>query len=650
MQSREIQVNPKVLAVCLVLLAAVIVVFGQTIRHEFINFDDPSYVFENPQVSKGLTPSSVVWAFSKSYHSIWIPLTWISLMIDWEFYDVHAGGYHLTNLVLHAVTAMLLFLWLYRMTNRYWSSAIVAALFAVHPLRVESVAWVTERKDVLSGAFFMAALLAYSYYAKNRFSLIRYGLVCVLFVLGLMAKPMIVTLPCVLLLLDYWPLQRFGVADPEKSKDLRTRDIAKNIGRLVLEKIPLFAIAAADAVVTYCVQESHALTSNENLSFLQRAGYAAVAYVTYLGHFFWPWGLLPVYPRHEMEVSSWRICISLFVLLCITIVVFLRRRRHPYALVGWLWYLGMFVPVVGFLQVGLTAIANRFTYLPSVGLCMALTWEIADWCGQQQLRQRAWAVATAVVLLALTAIATYQTYFWRDDETLWKYTLELSPKNCVALTNYGDYLASQGKEAEAKKQFELALDAWANSSITHYNIGCMALYAGDFKTAEKYFCRALEFNPKYEAALDQLGDVFFQQGKYDIAIAFYSELLKIDPNNAGAYYRTSKCLRAMGRIAQADEAAFKGAEIAPGYGETHYQLGLLAASRHNVSSAIDHFQRAVDANPTFAEARNHFAKALAEKNRWRDAASQYKAVLEFDENNAEAKKSLEALRASGRVK
>ena len=344
----------RVLAVCALLLLAVATVFGQTLRHEFVSYDDNEYVYDNPHVSHGVSAQGLARAFAQGHQSNWVPLTWVSLMLDSQLYGLSAGGFHLTNVLLHATATIVLFLVLWRMTGGFWPSALVAAVFAVHPLHVESVAWVTERKDVLSGLFFVLTLAAYARYVRRPFSLGRYLLLTIVFALGLMAKQSLVSLPFVLLLLDYWPLDRMHSAASEDAAVLDGR----RSGRfsfpwsLVVEKIPLFALAAVSCMVTLWVQ-GEALAANKHLPLGWRMGNALLSYAGYLGQFFYPLGLAALYPRPGLDLPRWSVFEAFLILAGLTAAASLLRRRCPYLLVGWLWYLGMLVPVIGLVQVGI---------------------------------------------------------------------------------------------------------------------------------------------------------------------------------------------------------------------------------------------------------------------------------------------------------
>ena len=519
------------------LLLAVLVVFGQTIRHEFVNFDDDSYVYANPQVSHGLTVSGAVWAFTQSYRSNWIPLTWISLMVDGNLYGLHAGGYHLTNVLLHAATAILLFLVLRRMTGCLWPSAFVAALFAVHPLRAESVAWVTERKDVLSGLFFMLTLWAYVGYVRHRFSLARYALVIVLFALGLMAKPMLVTLPFVLLLLDYWPLRRMVFVPREGRVSV--------LVRLVIEKIPLFVVAGGNCLLTLLVQD-RSLVSIEHLPLWWRIDNAIIAYVTYLGQFFYPVGLSVLYPRPGLDLPLWKVFAAFLVLASITTAAFIGRRRCPYILVGWLWYLGMLVPVIGFLQVGTVSVADRFTYLTQIGLGIALAWGAADLCRSWSYRRWVCGVASASVLAVLMGCALRQTSFWRDSETLWTRALACNSQNAFAQGSLGMALHESGRIDEAAACYLKAIEIGPDGDA-HNNLGGILADRGEIDAAVAHFQKALKINPDSASAHNNLGGILADRGRTDEAIAHFRKALETEPNSADTHSSLGKALLRQGK-------------------------------------------------------------------------------------------------------
>ena len=454
----------RILVVCALLLLAVATVFGQTLRHGFVSYDDNEYVYENPQVSHGVSVQGIVGAFTQSHASNWVPLTWISLMVDCQLHGLSPGGYHLTNVLLHAATTVLLCIVLCRMTGRVWPSALVAALFSIHPLRAESVAWVTERKDVLSGLFFMLTLAAYVRYVRRPFSPGRYLLVAFVFALGLMAKQTLVSLPFVLLLLDYWPLHRVHSAAREDTPVLdgrRSRRFAIP-WHLVVEKIPLLVLVAVSRLVTLWVQ-GEALAPNEHLPLWWRMSNALISYVGYLGQFFYPLGLAALYPRPGLALPLWSVCEAFLILASVTVVVFLLRRRCPYLLMGWLWYLGMLLPVIGLVQVGIASMADRFTYLPQIGLCIAVVWAVADLCRSRSCHGRVCGAASVLVLAVLMGCAWRQTCFRatarRSGPIPWLVLRKIVWRTTIMVS-------SRMRRAESTRRLPISRRRWKSSPTT----------------------------------------------------------------------------------------------------------------------------------------------------------------------------------------
>ena len=523
-----------VLAAYVFLVALTWSVFGQTLGHEFINYDDPSYVYENPHVRGGVTMQGIAWAFAHSHGQNWHPLTSISHILDCQFYGLKAGGHHFTNVVLHTITVILLFLVLREMTGTLWRSLFVAAVFAVHPLRVESVAWVAERKDVLSGVFFMLTLLAYVRYARSP-TRDRYIIMSILFALGLLSKPMLVTVPFVLLLLDYWPLQRFAHLTPAKSKITSSRwwDRQSVSRRLILEKIPLLGLSAVSCAVTLLVQHQ-LIGSTEALPLSWRVNNAAMTYLVYVRDMFWPMRLAPFYPHPESQLPLWEIAFAVVVLLGITTTVFILRNKRPYLLTGWLWYLGMVVPVIGIIQVGWQARADRYTYLPQIGLYLALTWGIVDLSASWPQRRKIGGAAAAAVIATLAWCAWIQTSYWKNNERLWTHTLAVTEKNDVALNNLGVVFLARGLVDEALSRFQEAVSLRPENAPAQGNLGKAFLQKGNLDAAMTHYHRLLQIEPDNLEARNILGTAFFQEGKVNEAIAEWQRILAIEPDNGNA--------------------------------------------------------------------------------------------------------------------
>jgi len=442
--------------VCLLLVVIVWAVFGQTRKYDFINFDDGVYVYDNPLIMQGLTATGFATAFSCKDTDNWTPLTTLSHMLDCQLFGTHAGGHHLTNVLLHTAAVILLFLVLRRMTAALWPSAFVAAVFAIHPLHVESVAWVSERKDVLSGVFFMLTLRAYLRYIRQPGSLARYAAVAMFFTLGLMAKPMLVTLPFVLLLLDYWPLHRFAPA-PGNTAPAPWLEKLPVPARLALEKIPLLLLSAASCIPTI-LTEQNGIRSEDSYRLPLRIANALTSYVIQIGRTFWPAKLAAFYPYPTDGLPLTEVSLAALLLAGISLAAFLARRKYPYLLVGWLWYLGMLVPVIGLVQVGLQAQADRHTYLPQIGLALLLTWLVTELTGAWRGRRWILGVGALAVLASLAIYAAQLTAVWRNSETLWTHAAACTSRNFAAENNLGSFYFLKNDIAQAIPHFQKAAE------------------------------------------------------------------------------------------------------------------------------------------------------------------------------------------------
>jgi tetratricopeptide (TPR) repeat protein len=512
-----------VAGVCIFLAVITWVVFGQTVHHDFVNYDDGEYVLKNSQVARGLTFGGITWAFTHVHSSNWHPVTWIAHMLDCQLYGLNPAGHHLSNVLLHSVTAILLFVALRQMTESLWRSAFVAAIFAIHPLRVESVAWVAERKDVLSGLFFILTIWAYARYTRAPTSL-RYVSVAVLFTIGLMCKPMVVTLPFVLLLLDYWPLGRIGGTDQVEHQ--------RTIKQLVLEKLPLFGLSVASCAVTlYAQRES--MQPVAIISLPRRLANAGISYVDYLRQMFWPSDLAVLYPWEAARLGVARTLPAILVLLGISAIVFL-LRRHRYLVTGWLWYLIMLGPVIGLFQVGNQARADRYTYLPQIGLYLILAWASADLCARLRQRKLLLTSAACIVLLGLIVSARAQTRFWRDSEALWSHALACTTDNIVAEGNLGQACYMKGRRREAMTYFENSLRIAPNQAAIHSSLGVLLLEMGRVYDSLEHLETAVKLEPKFSDAHYNLGNTYLEMGQGNEAISQYKAALEIDPNDTQA--------------------------------------------------------------------------------------------------------------------
>ncbi|MDD2903409.1 MAG: tetratricopeptide repeat protein [Syntrophales bacterium] len=508
------------LLLCLLLAGAALAVYSQVSHHDFLTFDDDMYVTHNPRVRAGLTWPGVKWAFTAVHSSNWHPLTWLSHMLDCQIFGMQPGGHHLTNLAWHLANTILLFLFLARVTGALRPSALVAALFALHPLHVESVAWVSERKDLLSTFFWLAALWAYAGYAAAP-SIRRYLAVVLAFILGLLAKPMVVTLPFVLLLLDYWPLGRVpGGPGPAPgfagTGEPRPRPAPRGYWYLLQEKIPLFALTIISCLITLAAQKgSGAMMPMAIRPLVPRIANALVAYVEYLVKLFWPFPMIFFYPL--APVPWWEAAGAGLVLLVLTIFLLYGSRRHPYLAVGWLWYLGTLVPVIGLVQVGGQAMADRYTYVPFIGLFIIAAWGIAEATAGWRRRTIVLSTSAAALLLACLLASWGQAGYWRNSQTLFTRAIEINPNNYMAFHHLGMDLVNRGKLDQA-----------------------IAMYK-----------KTLALAPKYPPAYNNLAIAYARQGKFKEAIPLFKEAIKLTPGNVSFYRNLALAYEQEGKKAEA---------------------------------------------------------------------------------------------------
>jgi protein O-mannosyl-transferase len=510
------------IGICIALAALSWLVFGQTLWHDFVNYDDPRYVYENTKITDGLSISGIAWAFTHIHSMNWHPLTTISHMLDCQLYGLKAGGHHFTNVLLHIVAAVLLFLVLLQMTGgpsrtgSIWRSAFVAAVFAIHPLRVESVAWIAERKDVLSGVFFMLTVLAYVYYARLP-RVGRYLVVVFIFACGLMSKPMLVTLPFVLLLLDYWPLNR----------------MKGQVWKRVLEKLPLIALSVISSIATLVAQKG-AVGYTEELPILERLNNAVVSYVLYIWQMLWPMNLAVFYPHPENRLPLWEIISSLLLLICVTVIAITLRKQRPYLITGWLWYLGMLVPVIGLVQVGWQGCADRYTYLPQIGLYIAVTWAVTDLTTLWRHQRTILTVAVLLTIAVFSWRAWIQTWYWRDSETLFKHALAVTTSNDVAENNLGIEYLRQGNVDGAISLLQAAVDLRPDNSPAHENLAKALLQKGKVADALIHYRKLLELQPDNIEVHNIVGTVLIQRGRTREAVEEWQKVLAIQSDNGNA--------------------------------------------------------------------------------------------------------------------
>ncbi|MCL6520459.1 MAG: tetratricopeptide repeat protein [Armatimonadetes bacterium] len=509
--------NKKIYAAVMLLAFIVIVPFFQVLWHDFITLDDPTYVISNEQVKKGLSFAGLKWALTTMYSANWHPITWLSHMLDYQLFGLNPMGHHLMNLLIHLANTLLLFSVLRRMTEAVWRSAFVAALFGVHPLHVESVAWVAERKDVLSTLFWMLTMHAYSRYAQSP-TIKTYLLVVVIFTFGLMSKPMLVTLPFVLLILDYWPLERIG------SSGLMPIVTSRNFRTLLFEKISLFFLSGISCVITLSAQgRGGAIQSLEEFTLGVRLANAVVAYASYLIKMIWPYHLIVYYPHPGSNLPAWQVLASGFFLALITFIAIMLGRKYRYLAVGWLWYLGTLVPVIGLVQVGMQAIADRYTYVPLIGIFIAITWGVPalikphETCKRVGGKQIAFSIlksSAALSILALAICTWIQVGYWKDSFSLFRHTLAVCPQNAVAHYNLGVAFVNNGDAEAAMVEFQKALNIKPGYPDAWYNIGVLLQRKGKIDEAIKSYYQAIKLDPTLVQARNNLAIMLFIKGNY----------------------------------------------------------------------------------------------------------------------------------------
>ena len=569
--------------------------YAQVHNFQFMNYDDPDYVLENPHVRAG----DAGWAFTSMEHANWFPITWLSHMLDVELYGLRSGAHHLTSVAIHALSALLLFGLLRKITGERWPSAFVAFVFAAHPLHVESVAWIAERKDVLCALFFIFTLWAYARYVE-RPGAMRYAVMLVAFAFGILSKPMIVTLPFVVLLMDVWPLRRFS-------------------RKVWVEKIPLFGLSAVACSIAYVAQRRGGAVSSQ-LPFGLRLENAAVSYVTYIAQFFWPAKLAVFYP-FPAAVPAWEWVAALFVLIAITIV----SMRSAAVAVGWLWYLGTLVPVIGLVRIGLQSRADRYTYIPLIGFSIALAWGFSA-----LVKQHRWLAApVAAWACAICAVTFVQAATWHDSITVFEHALKVTDGNYVAHNNLGAALRHAGRRADAFPHFEEAIRLRPRYPEAQNNLGEALLAAGRVEDALPHVAEALKLDPKLAEAHVNMGTIDNKRGRPELAEAEYRAALELNPLSAEAHDGLAVVLTDTNRTPEALQHALEAVALNPGDADAHYNLGRLYGLTGRTEEAIEQFRDTVHLEPASAEAHFNLGIAYARKDKMNQAVAEFQAAIRY---------------------
>jgi tetratricopeptide (TPR) repeat protein len=617
-------------------------VFRSVFHHGFVDYDDGTYVVSNPNVQAGFSLDSLQWAFTTSRASNWHPLTWLSHILDWQLFGPNPAGHHAVSLLLHVANVALLFVALKRLTSAQWASALVSLLFAIHPLHVESVAWVSERKDVLSGFCFMLVLVAYSIYAghdavgvaRRR---LAYGAALAAFALGLMAKPMLVTVPCLLLLLDYWPLGRIsGFRGQPGAKTGRMSFLSA-----LLEKVPFFVLAAVSSVLTVWAQRrGGALLSLEHLPWSSRLANAAIACVRYIFRMMWPVDLSAFYPYPAAVHMPAAVFAAAGLLGCTATVVVLRKRL-PWCFTGWLWFLGMLVPVIGIVQVGSQSMADRYTYLPLIGLFLIVVWGLREVYSRMPGRGRAGVVVVTVVAVGLLAWrCSAQAALWRSTETLFEHALKVTRRNHVAYTNLGAAYARSGRVTEAIACLEEAVRINPVSLNARVNLAVLQAKQGRPELAVRHLRFVLERSPRDADARFELANALDSLGRSEEAVAQYLETLHVQPAHAGAAYNLACTLANQGRLAEAAARYEVLLGTHPRLVSARFNLACALVKMGELEKARDHYARVIADDPKHFGARINFGNLLFRLEKIEEARTQYEAALAIRTDSPEARLGL----------
>ncbi|MCL0039418.1 tetratricopeptide repeat protein [Nitrospinaceae bacterium] len=628
------------------LVLATFAIYSQVQDHEFINYDDDAYITNNLNVQAGFTRESVEWAFTKSYYSDWQPITWLSYILDYQLYGLNPKGYHLTSLFFHIANSLILFMVLLRMTGALWQCSFVAALFAFHPLNVESVAWAAERKNVLSTLFWLLTMWAYIRYAEKP-NIKRYGSMILFFILGLMSKPMLITLPFVLLLMDYWPLRRFKLGQEKGNGDIPEKytDKGSDILRLVREKIPLFLLAAGSGIVAFMVNK--VVLTMKDFSLSERLTNAMVSYLEYLEKTAWPKGLAIFYPHPGNSLVVWKGVLCGAALLGITVIAIRFIKKAPYFVVGWFWYLGTLVPVIGIVQAGGQAMADRYAYVPLIGIFIIVAWGLPELMAKWRHRNKVLIVLAGIWIPTLMVMTWTQVGHWENSITIFKHTIRVTNKTyptfALAHYNLGNALVAEGKNEEAISHYKMAIKINPSHANAHYNLG-IALFAKEKnEEAISHYKVAIKLKPDYAEAYSNLGMALVAEGKIEEAISHYKMAIKLKPDSAEPYNNLGNALVTEGKNEEAVSQYKMAIKIKPDYAKAYNNLGIALFAKRKIEEAISHYKMAIKLNPNYTNAHYNLGSALQKEGKNSEAISHYKMAIKINPDFAGAYNNLGAV-------
>ncbi len=645
-----------IISIYLALILSTLLVFWQVRNFDFVNYDDNLYVYQNPHVLNGLTADGAIWAFATPHVGNWLPLTWISFMFDCQLFGPNPGWMHLVNLLLHIANTLLLFALLKKITGSIWPSAFVAAAFALHPMHVESVAWITERKDVLSTLFLMLTLAAYVGYVKKR-SIVWYLLTILLFILGLLAKPMLVTLPFLLLLLDYWPLGRFDshqtikTSSRQKHQSSPAHDRRRILYRVIIEKIPFFVLSAVSSVITFFVQQSSGAIADINaLPLKSKLANVFLSYATYIGKMFWPQNLAVFYPFDARTIQSWQIVFCALLMIVISVLTIRFGRKQKYLFVGWLWFVVTLIPVIGLIQSGSQAWADRYTYISYIGLFIMIAWGLPQLLSKWSYRKIVLGAAMAIVLAVLGICARLQVSYWNNSSTLFLHALAVTRDNYTAHDCLADDLREHGKTALAIEHYKKALQIKPYYADSVNGIG-MAMYdEGNLNQAIEYFQKALKLKPDSPSAHNNLGFALRKQRKLDEAVAHFTQAVQIDPDFVLARNNLADTFILQNRLDEAIDQLHAILRLEPDSAFAHQTLGSALLKKGSVSQAIEQFNTVIKAEPNSANAHNSLGYALSWQGKLDEAVAHFSEAVKLMPDFAEARNNLaNALKMQGRL-
>ena len=606
--------------ICTVLVLAICAAYWQLPRHDFLTYDDQQYLTENPHIRAGLNWNTFKWAFSTSYASNWHPVTWLSHAVDFQIFGLKPAGHHIVNLLLHIANTLLLFALLNRFGGALWRAALVAAIFALHPLHVESVAWAAERKDVLSTFFFLLTLWFYFLHAK-RPSYLRYLSSLFFFALALMSKPMVVTLPVLLLLLDIWPLHRTRL-HPLPGK------VTSSWPRLLLEKLPFLVLAGASSALTLWAQhQGHSILSTEQLSLSQRLAHIPVVYLTYLGKAFFPHQLAIYYP-YQGPPSIFTVLLSLLILAGISLLVLRGRKNHPYLLTGWLWFVGTLVPVIGLVQAGDQAMADRYTYIPLIGVSIMFAWGLSDLCGE-----RTALMVSPAICLILSGATFLQVQYWQNTRTLFEHAARVTAKNHLALTVLGSLFEKDGRTSEAMALYAQALQYKPDYPEAHFFMGHALDQQGNPGAAIAEYATVLKLKPQLEQAHIFLAMDLAKEKKYDEALQHYQSALALNPDSAAAHHNLALLYHTRGSLDLAVEHYSAALRLDPGLAVAHNNLGIILIQKGKPGEGAGELRKALALNPENTETEYNLSTTLIQQSQWDEAATHLTHLLAARNND-----------------